>query len=149
MNCTYFSLAGVAEGLSHMHSRQILHNDLKADNVAISSCLPECKETVKLWPMIIDFSKACPTNKGKKYTLEPHEREAFKRRYTQLAPDLVDGIVEQSYLSDVFSFGEVIKKMARSNRSKSLEQLASQATAYSCSDRQQLSETISALKALL
>ena len=30
--------AGVAEGLSHMHSQGVLHNDVKADNVALSDC---------------------------------------------------------------------------------------------------------------
>ena len=66
--------AGVAEGVSHMHGQGVLHNDVKADNVALSDCSPKCKENpTKSWPTIIDFSKACPFNGGKKYTLQRHQ----------------------------------------------------------------------------
>ena len=143
--------AGIAEGLNYMHTKSILHNDIKADNVVLSDCLPACNDTgMKLWPIIIDFSKACPLSKVKRYTLLPHQRRAFKRQYSQLAPDLIDGKVEQSFLSDVFSFGMLVKKMAKvEGNSKILEDLASKSTTYSCNDRQSLQETVTALQLLL
>lgn len=142
---------GVAEGLAFIHSKSILHNDLKADNIVLSDCSPVSEEPLmKLWPTIVDFSKACPTNKAKRYTLLTHQREAFKLRYKQLAPDLVDGKVEQSFLSDVYSFGMLMLKMNQAKgSSKKLQDQASKSTTYLSSDRQQLQETIYALKLLL
>ena len=45
-------------GLDHLHSKlNILHNDLKADNIALSS-----NSSTKLTAIIIDFGKACDVN---------------------------------------------------------------------------------------
>ena len=142
--------AGVAEGLSHMHSQGVLHNDVKADNVALSDCLPKCKENpTKFWPTIVDFGKACPFNGGKKYTLQRHQRKVFKERYTQLAPDLLDGIVAQSHLSDVYSLGKLIERIASvATNGKELSQLSLQCTAYSCTDRKELRDVTSTLKTI-
>ena len=46
-----------------------LHNDLKVDNVVIGDTL-----SGKLKPYIIDFGKACPVSKGKKYSLSEDEK---------------------------------------------------------------------------
>lgn len=140
---------GVAEGLSYVHSKNILHNDVKADNVALSDCLPACDNApTNLWPTLVDFSKACPSSKGKKYTLLPQQREAYKKRYSHLAPDLVDGRVKQSCLSDVYSFGKLMEKMAPVE-SSSIQDLACRSICYLCNDRQKLPETVTALKLLL
>ena len=123
---------GVAEGLLHIHSIGVLHNDIKADNVALSDCTPECKEhPARWWPTIIDFGKACPVSKAKRYKLQRHQQKAFKQRYSQLAPDLIDGKVTQNSLSDVYSFGKLIERMASvTTDGKTLRELSSQCTAF-------------------
>ena len=93
--CIYTSFAGIAAGLSHIHGKGILHNDLKADNVALSDCLPASNEAPvpRLWPTIVDFGKACPSEKGKMYVLGSRQKEMYRSRFSHIAPDLVDGIV--------------------------------------------------------
>ena len=148
-------LLGVAKGLLHIHSKHILHNDLKADNIALTDCLPACNGTLAhLWPIIIDFNKACPSSKGKKYTLDPHQRKAFKKHYTQLAPDLIDGMVEQTFLSDVYSFGKLMERMAnacsdKGGSGKYLHRLAMQSTSYASMKRQELQATAIVLQSLV
>lgn len=75
----YPATAGVAEGLLHIYNKGVLHNDIKADNVALSDCTPACKEhTPKFWPTIIDFGKACPVNNGKRNnTTKTNSRSAI------------------------------------------------------------------------
>lgn len=149
--CIYTSFAGIAAGLSHIHGKGILHNDLKADNVALSDCLPASNEAPvpRLWPTIVDFGKACPSEKGKMYVLGSRQKEMYRSRFSHIAPDLVDGIVRQSYLSDVFSFGQLIGRVAHLRTTNGLQQLAVSCTMYSCSDRLQLENIVSTLKSML
>jgi len=145
---------GIANGLSHIHLKGILHNDLKSNNIALSDCVPQAaKQTsqkLELWPTIIDFSKACPEKDGKKYHLLSCEKEAFKTRYPHLAPDLVNGKVRQNVFSDIYSFGQVILRMAvLADNSKTLMQLSNQSTSYTYKNRQELSVTVTKLKSLL
>ena len=142
------SFAGVAAGLTHIHGKGILHNDIKADNIALGDCLPASKTPVaQFWPTVIDFGKACPSEMGKKYVLGHYQKEVYRNRYSHIAPDLVDGIVPQSFLSDVFSLGQVIKKMAMAHTG--LQQLATSCTSYSCSERLRLENLVSTLKSML
>lgn len=150
----FLPFIGIANGLSHIHLQGILHNDLKSNNIALSDCVPQAaKRTSKklqLWPTIIDFSKACPKKDGKKYHLLPCETETFKTHYPHLAPDLVDGKVRQNVFSDIFSFGQVILRMAvLADNSKTLMQLSNQSTSYIYKNRQELSVTLTKLKSIL
>lgn len=150
--CIY-TYVGIANGISFIHAQRALHNDLKCDNIVLSDHIPQGngkKQKVKLWPTIIDFSKACPEEDGKKYHLLPNHREEYKSRYSHIAPDLIDGRVTQSVFSDVYSFGRVIHKMAAlSDSAKTLALLAAQSSSYADNERQELKLTISTLKSLL
>ena len=142
---------GVAEGLSHIHNKGVLHNDIKADNVALSDCTPKCKDyTAQFWPTIIDFGKACPADKGKRYKLQYHQQKVFKQRYSHLAPDMVDGKAAQSSLSDVYSLGKLIERMASVPATgKALHELSSQSTSYSYTARKGLGEVENTLKTII
>ena len=92
--------AGVAAGLTHIHGKGILHNHIKADNIALGDCLPTSEIPVaQFWPTIIDFGKACPSEMGKKYVLDHYQKEVYRNRYSHIAPDLVDGIYSAPELS--------------------------------------------------
>ena len=82
-----------------------LHNDLKVDNVVIGDTL-----SGKLKPYIIDFSKACPVSKGKKYSLSEDEKLVYKGDHPQVAPDLRDGLVQQTMSTDIYSLGRILKR---------------------------------------
>ena len=104
-------LRQVACGLECLHNKyKIIHNDLKGDNVVLSSSpvLPKVK------PVIIDFGKACETTKGKTYKLTEKEKKKYESVHSHIAPDLRDGLCAQSTLSDVYSFGRLLNKVVKS-----------------------------------
>ena len=99
--CTQL-LVNLCKGVQFIHSLRFLHNDLKLDNVVIGSTM---SGTLK--PYVIDFGKACPR---KKYALSEAEKDIDKREHPQIAPDLRDGLVVQSEMTDVYSFGRIMKR---------------------------------------
>ena len=132
-----------------------MHNDLKSNNIALSNCVPQgiiqASKKLQLWPTIVDFSKACPEEDAKQYHLLPHDKEAFKSHYPHLAPDMVDGKVRQNVLSDVYSFGKVILRVAvqLAANGDELMQLSNRSTCYTSKDRQELTVTVAKLKSLV
>ena len=78
----------LCKGLQHVHTSGFLHNDLKLDNVVVGISL-----SGKLRPYIIDFGKACPVARGKKYSLKEEDIIIYKSEHPQVAPDLLDGLV--------------------------------------------------------
>lgn len=104
-------LLQIIDGLEHLHSKcKILHNDIKGDNVVLSSTLQGSLSAV-----IIDFGKACEISQGKKYNLSNRQKEYYKINHPHIAPDLRDGISKQSSSTDVYSFGRIIKIVANAS----------------------------------
>ena len=92
-------------GLDHLHSKlNILHNDLKADNIVLTS-----HSSTKLKAILIDFGKACELSDGKRYSLTQQEKKRYKLHHPQIAPDLCNGVCKQSKATDVYSIGRVMK----------------------------------------
>ena len=91
-------LFGIINGLSYIHSKNILHNDIKEDNVV----LEERKG------IIIDFGKACYEKDGKRYVLSQVEKKKYMVCHPQVAPDLRDGLCHQNKSTDIYSFGRLL-----------------------------------------
>ena len=98
-------LHGLISALKYLHSKNILHNDIKCDNVAIESCSSDSE--VK--SVLIDFGKACLVSAAKSYDLTMEDKTKYAKHHPQIAPDLRDGKCKQSVYSDVYSFGRVLK----------------------------------------
>ena len=98
-------LISLCKGLQHVHTSGFLHNDLKLDNVVVGNSF-----SGKPKPYIIDFGKACPIAKGKKYSLSEEEIVVYKKEHPQVAPDLRDGLVHQSQATDIYSLGRILKR---------------------------------------
>lgn len=98
-------LISLCKGLQHVHASGFLHNDLKLDNIVVGNSL-----SGKLKPYIIDFGKACPIAKGKKYSLSEEDIVMYKKEHPQVAPDLRDGLVQQSQATDIYSLGRILKR---------------------------------------
>lgn len=94
---------GIISGIDYIHSKAIIHNDLKEDNIVLESDPNEQFKAV-----IIDFGKACFDAFGKKYALTHEEKELYKSKHPHIAPDLRNGIRAQDKLSDIFSTGRVL-----------------------------------------
>ena len=94
----------ILSGVKYMHGRKILHNDLKADNVLVSS-------TTK----IIDFGKATLVTEPVIYNIHPGsaENKLYNSQHRHLAYELrnVPGS-KQSVYTDAYSLGHMFKHAA-------------------------------------
>ena len=121
-------LLGVCHGVEAVHQKGYLHNDLKCDNVVLSDCVPYMEKAPTVWPVIIDFGKAKPLSSPKSYKLNQAEMEQYLHRYTHLAPELIKGLHTQSILTDVYSLGHIVKKVATVISSQELRRIARSCT---------------------
>lgn len=96
------------DALQYLHSKRILHNDLKPDNIAL-----ERHTDIGFTPVIIDLGKACYVEEGKCLKLSKYEQLQHAKMYKHIAPEVVQGKHSQSESSDVYSFGYIIEKTAK------------------------------------
>lgn len=108
-------LVQIVQGLDQLHNKyRIIHNDLKGDNVVLSSSVQGSLSAV-----IIDFGKACEFSQAKAYKLSNQQKEHYKLHHPHIAPDLRDGLCKQSPSSDIFSFGRMMNIINASSFLKS------------------------------
>lgn len=120
------------DALSFLHSKHILHNDIKGDNVIIS------KINDHFSPIIIDFGKAVDMAKAKVYQLPAKDQEKYRKEHKQIAPELVRGTHKQSTASDVYSFGLLISLVCKYYLCEPLRKLAFQCIHCNPSKRPQI-----------
>ena len=100
-------LLKIAEGIDHIHQKNIVHRDLKADNVTLY------EQNNILMPVIIDFGKSDYTKNTRLYSLTEEQRKEYRINHKHIAPDLVDGIARPTPSSDIYSYGRVFKSIVR------------------------------------
>lgn len=106
----------IADALCYLHSRKILHNDLKGNNALITDTL---RSVSGYSAILIDLGKSCSIHKGRKYKLTESERSSFRFRCSHVAPELVSGLICQCPETDTFSFGQLCKQVVGLNVFKS------------------------------
>ena len=95
-----------ADGLSYIHSKGILHNDLHANNLLIS------KE--HMTAKMIDFGSATLKSCPRKYYLNENEKKVYSKKHSHIAWELRNELgATQCELSDVYSLGRVLKLVGR------------------------------------
>ena len=62
---------GLISALKYLHSKCILHNDIKSDNVVVEYTSSRAKG------VLVDLGKACYVSDAKQYTLSKEERQAY------------------------------------------------------------------------
>ncbi|XP_071826958.1 uncharacterized protein [Apostichopus japonicus] len=102
-----------AEAVLTVPNSGILHNDIKDNNVVLHL------QDGQYSPVLIDFGKACLITQGSKLRLNSKEREQWKVRYRNLAPELVDGKEAASTATDVHSFGHFVRCISRMTHKQS------------------------------
>ena len=100
--------------IEHIHGQEILHNDIKLNNVALRHQVKKCSieqgtTGCVVHAHLVDFGKACYSESGKKYILSKAEIATYKKHYPQIAPDIHDGLVQHSQKSDIYAFGRIVK----------------------------------------
>ena len=94
----------LAEVLSYLNNdANILHNDIKSDNILIAKISSVSEYQV----ILADFGKATQRSEGKHYHLSLIEQAEYTRKYTHLAPEVINGESRQSIYSDIISYGGV------------------------------------------
>ena len=123
----------IVQGIKFMHNLNILHNDIKFNNVVLHGPL---LTDVK----IIDFGKATCINKSVVYDLSPKDVKRYNERHRYLAHELrnVPG-ARQSVMTDVYSVGYMLKYIGFYEKFKFLEDLGCKMRTDSPVDRVNLS----------
>lgn len=96
---------GVILAIDYLHSKSIIHNDIKENNVVIQRVNSEIQS------ILIDLGKGCFLPHGKVYNMSDAKGRQYKKTYPHIAPDLVDGHCNQSKSSDMFSFGRLVRQI--------------------------------------
>lgn len=138
-------LIDITNGLNHIHTLGFLHNDIKLDNIVLGE---SCSRPVRGY--IVDFGKACKSSEGRQYKLSAEQKIIYKKEHSQIAPDLREGEVKQSVLSDVYSLGRVFKKVNNMVLGADcLGDIIKRSLSYYSSDRPSLSELLVSLKLMI
>ena len=108
------------EAVDYLHTKvNILHNDIKGDNIVIGKSLspPTHSSSQNPWDnqyqiVLVDFGKANKIEEGKFYYLNAHEKEEYRMKFSHIAPELIEGESKQTPYSDMFAVGGIIYKIA-------------------------------------
>lgn len=118
-NSWLYIIMKCCEGFHYLHSNGIVHNDIKADNILIA------QNNFEVWePKIIDFNKACQIQKSKVKDIPVSERARYKSCHKHIDPALYDGKYAPGPTSDVYSFGYMASKIAKTKKSELIEKFA-------------------------
>lgn len=112
-------LTQLSDCLNYLHNKQIIHNDIKNDNVVIT-----CSSKSFFSPILIDFGKACLISEARKKILTEEEKAKYYREHCHIAPEVIEGSHAQSVMSDMYSFGVMIASIYKYTKCRPLKELA-------------------------
>lgn len=97
----------LCQALQHLHLKQLLHRDIKSDNILLTTL------HTGFHPMLIDFGKSIEVSEAisKKKCLSAHEQDDYRKKYRHIAPEIILG-QPPSFASDLFSFGVVMSDVS-------------------------------------
>ena len=108
----------LVDGLCYIHGKEILHNDVKNDNIIVHS------SSGKFSLVLIDFGKACLIKEGKTKALSSAEKSRYYKEHYHIAPEVIEGQFPQSIKSDVYSAGVVTASLFKFSRYRPLKEVA-------------------------
>ena len=75
----------LVDGLCYLHQKEILHDDIKKDNIVVHS------SRGKFSLVLIDFGKACLVKEGKTKALSSAEKSRYYKEHYHIAPEVIEG----------------------------------------------------------
>lgn len=112
-------LTQLSDCLNYLHNKQIIHNDIKNDNVVIT-----CSSKSFFSPILLDFGKACLISEARKKILTEEEKAKYYREHCHIAPEVIEGSHAQSVMSHMYSFGVMITSIYKYTKCRPLKELA-------------------------
>ena len=121
-------LYGVILAADYLHTKSILHNDIKENNIVTM------QTSVDVSSVLIDLGKVA-LSKMQSYAAEKKQQDHISK-YPHLAPDLICRHYKQSEKSDMYSVGRIIKIVNKQHINLPvLESMGSQCMEYYCNNR--------------
>ena len=108
----------LVDGLCYLHQKEILHNDIKNDNILVHS------SGGKFSIVLIDFGKACLVKEGKTKALSSAEKSRYYKEHYHITPEVIKAQFAQSIKSDVYSAGVVKASLFKFSKYRPLKELA-------------------------
>ena len=107
------------EALRYLHDDAgVLHNDIKCNSILLTNPGTESDHDINI--IIIDFGKATYVQDHYKLRLKGLEQTEYIRKYSHIAPEVIEGTQPYSCKSDIFSAGGIIYKLGDTNIFSSL-----------------------------
>ena len=135
----------ILEALRYLHANvEILHNDIKTDNILIAACDDHSLShsqpgyssasdvTLAMFGsfayqiVLIDFGKASTIKEGLRLRLSDSERHEYKMKYPTIAPEVIDGVQPFSTKSDIYAVGHIIRQICGNRRFFNLQEKTQQ-----------------------
>ena len=136
-------IVGLISAVKYLHEKDILHNDIKSDNVIVEYTSSNAKG------VLVDLGKACYISDCRKYDLTKEEKKKYSINHPQIAPDLRDGHCFQSFASDIYSAGRVLSEINRLVlKVPALDSLSSMCKEYSSCSRPNTNDVFSSINFL-
>eukprot|EP00794_Sanderia_malayensis_P004334 gene4334-biopygen3518 len=97
-------LCSLGDALLHIHTTGYVHGDIKTDNVLVEEGLVA---------VITDFGKSVLATRSKINNIPLSERDEYCKKYPWVAPEVIHGKTALTRASDIFAFGYLTKKVAK------------------------------------
>ena len=135
---------------------KVLHNDLKCNSVlicdSITDASPSSEPCVQI--VVIDFGKATSIENGKHYHLNEIEKAEYVRRYSHIAPEVIEGITRSTTMSDMYAVGGILHRILgsdilTSSKKKAMDELATKCRSPRYFSRPTAQQGLESLKVIL
>lgn len=113
------------EAIDYLHSKaEVLHNDITTTNILLgppTTCSQQHSSAGMTGAgnyqiVIVDFGKATKLKDGRMFRLSIEEKLDYQKKFSHVAPEVVEGEYRQSVYSDMYAVGGVLYRLVETGR---------------------------------